>query len=116
MEEETIVQSQNDLGSEEQIHVPSPASNTYLTVRELQYRLYCEEEQGYEVPFVTFPWERWLELQATLIQGVTRFQRAIARKDACLASLIVAEMQQVIVELQKEACAWIDPFMRKTDE
>ncbi len=66
-----------------------------------------EEEMGYDVPFATLTWERWLEMQARMLQCFMRFQRAIDQRQSRLALLIAMEMQEISTEMQKEACTWI---------
>ena len=66
-----------------------------------------QEEQGFDVPFVTFTWAHWQDIQAQAVQNFTRFQRAVAQQQPQLAALIALEMLQIAAELQKEAAAWI---------
>jgi hypothetical protein len=67
-----------------------------------------EEEMGYEAPFVSLTWERWQEHQASVVQNLSHFQRAIEHHRPQLALLITLELQAFVTELQKEVCAWID--------
>lgn len=57
------------------------------TARELLQTLGPEEEVGYDAPFSTFTWERWLEMQGMLVTGCTRFQRAVEQKQPRLIAL-----------------------------
>jgi hypothetical protein len=66
-----------------------------------------QEEQGFDVPFVTFTWAHWQDIQAQAVQNFTRFQRAISQQQPQLAALIALEMLHITAELQKEAVAWI---------
>ena len=66
-----------------------------------------QEEQGFDAPFVTFTWAHWQDIQAQVIQNLTRFQRAISQQHPQLAALIALEMLHIAAELQKEAVAWI---------
>ena len=75
---------------------------------ELLQTLGPEEEMGYDAPFSIFTWERWLEMQSKLVTGCARFQRAVERGQPRLAALIALEMQEITMELIKEACAWVD--------
>lgn len=79
---------------------------TVETVREL-----CgvAEETGYEAPFLTFTWEHWLNWQARLLQDLSSFQRAIQNQRPHQAALISLEIQELALEIQKEACAWLWP-------
>ena len=66
-----------------------------------------EEEQGYEAPFLTLTLARWLELQRKTLENFCRFQRAVDKEQPQLATIIALEMQEIVSELQREACAWI---------
>ena len=66
-----------------------------------------EEEQGYEAPFLTLTWARWLEVQQKMLEALCRFQRAVDKKQPQLATIIALEMQEMVSELQREACAWV---------
>ena len=66
-----------------------------------------EEEQGYDAPFGTFTWEQWQEMQASMVQRFTRFQRAIHYKQAKVAVLIAQEVIAVGMDLLDEASSWI---------
>ncbi len=66
-----------------------------------------EEEQGYDAPFGTFTWEQWQEMQASMVQRFTRFQRAIHYKQAKVAVLIAQEIIATGMDLLDEASAWI---------
>ena len=84
------------------------------TARELHQMLGLEEELGYDAPFT---WERWLEMQTMLLQDCARFQRAVEQRETRLMAVIVLEIQEVTMELLKEACAWIgmEVFQFQTD-
>jgi len=79
---------------------------TIETVREL-----CgvAEETGYEAPFLTFTWEHWQNWQARILQNMSSFQRAIQGQHPHQAALISLEIQELALEIQKEACAWLWP-------
>jgi hypothetical protein len=66
-----------------------------------------EEEQGYEAPFLTLTWARWQELQGRMLENFSRFQRAVDKQQPQLATIIALEMQEIVSELQREACAWV---------
>jgi len=66
-----------------------------------------EEEQGYDAPFGTFTWEQWQEMQASMVQRFTRFQRAIHYKQAKVAVLIAQEVIATGMDLLDEASGWI---------
>ena len=74
-------------------------------------REFCgiEEEMGFEAPFLTFSWEHWQAWQARVLQCFTSFQRAVQNQQPHQATLISLEMQELALELQKEACAWLWP-------
>lgn len=67
----------------------------------------ASRKQGFDVPFVTFTWAHWQDIQAQAVQNFTRFQRAISQQQPQLAALIALEMLHIAAELQKEAVAWI---------
>jgi hypothetical protein len=66
-----------------------------------------EEEQGYDAPFATFTWQQWQEMQASMVQRFTRFQRAIHCRQAKIAVLIAQEVIVTGMDLLDEASAWI---------
>jgi len=66
-----------------------------------------EEEQGYDAPFGTFTWEQWQEMQASMVQRFTRFQRATHYKQAKVAVLIAQEVIATGMDLLDEASGWI---------
>jgi hypothetical protein len=66
-----------------------------------------EEEQGYDAPFGTFTWEQWQEMQASMMQRFTRFQRAVHYKQAKVAVLIAQEIIATGMDLLNEASAWM---------
>jgi len=71
-----------------------------------------QEEQGYEAPFVTFTWEHWQEMQASMVQRFSRFQRAIHYKQANVAIQIAQEVIKMGMEWLDEATLWIDTGTR----
>ena len=70
------------------------------------------EEQGYEAPFMAFTWERWQEMQASMVQRFSRFQRAIHYKQANVATQIAQEVIKMGMEWLDEATIWIDTDTR----
>jgi hypothetical protein len=82
-------------------------SEDQISLSDIQRTCALEEDQGFDAPFATFTWARWQEMQAQTVQGFTRFQRAIDQRQPQVASLIALEMQQIVMELQKEVCTWI---------
>jgi len=64
-------------------------------------------EDGYNVPFGTFTWAQWQQMQAETMQRFTQFQRAIERKEPDEAARIAFKMQEMGVVWLKEACSWI---------
>ena len=63
---------------------------------------------GYNVPFGTFTWQQWQQMQAETMQRFTQFQRAVERKEADEALKIALKMQEMTLLWLKEACTWID--------
>jgi hypothetical protein len=82
-------------------------SEDSLTLAEVQQACGVQEEMGFDAPFATFTWERWLEMEARVVQGLTRFQRAIEQRDVQVALFVALELQEVMSEMQKEAYTWI---------
>lgn len=65
------------------------------------------EDMGYDVPFVTYKWQRWQEMQVRTLLTFTRFQRAVEQREAQVAFSIAMELQEISIAMQKEAAAWI---------
>jgi hypothetical protein len=82
-------------------------SEETMTLAEIRRLTGDEEEMGFDTPFVTFTWAHWLHMQAQVLQGFSRFQRAIDQHEARPALLVVLEMQETMTELYKEACTWV---------
>ncbi len=78
-------------------------SEERLTLAEVQQVCGVREEMGFDAPFATFTWERWLEMEVLVVQGLARFQRAIERREVQVALFVVFELQEVMSEMQKEA-------------
>jgi len=68
-----------------------------------------EEEMGFDVPFATFTWKYWLDLQARMNQGYSRYLRAIGNRRTDQALLVTLEMMEMAADLLKEAVSWVDP-------
>ncbi|HLZ61665.1 MAG TPA: hypothetical protein VKR06_32370 [Ktedonosporobacter sp.] len=66
-----------------------------------------KEEMGYGEPFSTISWARWLEMQASMLQSFTRFQRAIEQGHVLISHAVVRELHGMVLEMQKEADEWI---------
>lgn len=66
-----------------------------------------EEDMGYDVPFVTYTWQQWQEMQVQALLSFTRFQRAIEQRRLQLALSIAVEMQELGSAMQKEVAQWI---------
>ncbi len=66
-----------------------------------------EDDNGYDVPFGTFTWARWQEMQVETMQRFTRFQRAIERKRLQETAQIAIEMHEMALEWMKEVSEWI---------
>lgn len=71
------------------------------------------EDTGYSEPFLTFTWEHWLSWQARLFQSLSSFQRAVQSQRPHQAALISLEIQELALEIQKEACAWLWPDLEQ---
>ena len=82
-------------------------SNEPISLEKLREIYGVEEEQGYEAPFLTLTWARWLEIQRKLLEQCCRFHRAVNNQQPQLATIIALEMQDLVSELQREACAWV---------
>lgn len=81
-----------------------------------EVRAACDitEPMGYDEPFDLFTWTQWLEMQAKMVQCLSRFQRAIEHHETKTALVITLEMQEVCTTLQKEVCSWIGlPSLKK---
>ncbi|HLI68434.1 MAG TPA: hypothetical protein VKV19_01635 [Ktedonobacteraceae bacterium] len=74
-----------------------------------------EEEMGFDVPFATFTWQHWLDLQARMNQGYSRYLRAIENRHIELALVVTLEMMEMVADLLKEACSWVEPTSLLTD-
>ncbi len=79
----------------------------FMTATQVEQDTDVAEEMGYDVPFVTYTWERWQEMQVRAILTFTRFQRAVEEREAKQAFAIAMELQEVSTAMQKEAAIWI---------
>src|SRR5579885_329646 len=68
-----------------------------------------EEDMGFDVPFATFTWKHWMDLQARMNQGYSRYLRAIENRRIDQALVVTLEMMEMVADLLKEACSWIEP-------
>lgn len=82
---------------------------TSLALTEIKRICGINEDMDFDAPFSTFSWERWQEMQTQMLLGFGRFQRAIANRQPQLAAFIALEMQQVVMDMQKEVCSWLEP-------
>lgn len=82
---------------------------TSLALTEIKRICGINEDMDFDVPFSTFSWARWQEIQAQMLLGFARFQRAIASRQPQIAAFIALEMQQNVMDLQKEVCSWLEP-------
>jgi hypothetical protein len=78
-----------------------------MSLKEIRRLVLEEEAQGFDVPFATFTWQHWQELQTRFVQNMTRFQRAIEQRRIDVALFSGLEAQEIATELLKEACSWI---------
>ena len=87
-----------------------------MELSDLQRLCGITEDMEFDVPFSTFTWANWLEIQAQTLLDFSRFQRAISSHQFQLAALIALEMQQVAMDLQKEVCSWLEPEAKGEQE
>ncbi len=67
-----------------------------------------DDGDGYNVPFGTFTWAQWQEMQAQTMQRFTRFQRAIDHNKPATALKIATEMQEMTILWFKEAISLLE--------
>ena len=67
-----------------------------------------DDSNGYHVPFETFSWLQWQEMQAQTVQRFTRFQRAIDHNKPATALKIATEMQEMTILWFKEAISLLE--------
>ncbi len=67
-----------------------------------------DDGDGYNVPFGTFTWASWQEMQAQTMQRFTRFQRAIDHNKPATALKIATEMQEMTILWFKEAISLLE--------
>jgi hypothetical protein len=80
-----------------------------MSLEQVRKAKLLEEDQGFDVPFATFTWKHWMDLQARMNQGYSRYLRAIEGRRVDLALVITLEMMEMVADLLKEACSWVDP-------
>jgi hypothetical protein len=80
---------------------------TAMSLKAVRQAVMGEIEQGYDVPFATFPWKRWEEMQGQFLQNMSRYQRAIENQRLDAAFFAALELQEIVVDLLKEASSWI---------
>ncbi len=85
----------------------SPANEQNMPLEAVRQMVLAEEEGGYDVPFATFTWQHWQDLQARFVQNMARFQRAIEQRRIDVALFAGLEAQEMATDLLKEACSWI---------
>ena len=61
------------------------------------------EEQGFDAPFATMTWQRWLHEQAQIVQAFSRFVRAVEQNRADHAMKIGLEVQEFAARMMLEA-------------
>ena len=79
-----------------------------LALSEIQKLCGIEEKMDFDAPFATFSWEHWQQIQTCVLLGFARYQRAITNRQPQLATLITLEMLQVVLDMQKEVCSWLE--------
>lgn len=67
-----------------------------------------DDGDGYNVPFGTFTWASWQEMQSQTLQRFTRFQRAIDHNKPATALKIATEMQDMTILWFKEALSLLE--------
>lgn len=85
----------------------SAANEQNISLEAVRQMVLAEEEGGYDVPFATFTWQYWQDLQARFLQNMARFQRAIEQRRIDVALFAGLEAQELATDLLKEACSWI---------
>jgi hypothetical protein len=68
-----------------------------------------EQTGAFPELFATFSWDHWMDLQARVNQGFSRYLRAIECRRPDLALVLTLEMMETTADLLKEAIAWIEP-------
>ncbi|MGH2481545.1 MAG: hypothetical protein ACRDHW_17975 [Ktedonobacteraceae bacterium] len=86
-----------------------------LLLGDIQHACGIEEDMEFDVPFATFTWAYWQEAQVRTFLGFSRFQRAITDRKLQLAAFIALEMQQTVMDLQKEVCSWLESGVHEED-
>ncbi|HLZ59621.1 MAG TPA: hypothetical protein VKR06_21950 [Ktedonosporobacter sp.] len=84
----------------------SKESSSFIAIKTPEH-LKEKEEMGYGEPFSTISWARWLEMQASMLQSFSRFQRAIEQGHVLISHAVVRELHGMVLEMQKEADEWI---------
>ncbi len=82
-----------------------------LTLDQVRQLKGLEEKMGFDVPFATFTWQHWLALQTGMTQGYSRYLRAIQERRTDLALVVTLEMMEMVSDLLKEACSWVEPSL-----
>ena len=67
-----------------------------------------DDGDGYNVPFGTFTWAQWQEMQIQTMQRFTRFQHAIDHNKPATALKIATEMQEMTILWFKEAISLLE--------
>jgi hypothetical protein len=68
-------------------------------------RLSKLDMEGNYPPFLTVSWTEWVNMYTTLIQDITRYQRALNENDPCSANRIALEMLGITTKMIEEAAA-----------
>jgi hypothetical protein len=96
----------------EQARQASMGEEHNMTLKQVLQAKGVEEAMGFDVPFATFTWQHWLDLQARMNQGYSRYLRAIEGRRTDLALLVTLEMMEMVSDLLKEACSWVEPMLQ----
>lgn len=67
-----------------------------------------EKTGDFSEPFATFTWDHWMNLQARVNQGFSRYLRAIESQRIDLALAVTLEMMEMAADLLKEAVARVE--------
>lgn len=90
---------------EEESGIQSHLQN--MSLEAIRQLVLAEEAQGFDVPFATFTWQHWQDLQARFLQNMARFQRAIEQRRIDVALFAGLEVHELAADLLKEACSWV---------
>jgi len=88
-----------------QVEESSVSGNEIAPLEEIERLVEGEEEMGYDAPFATLTWEKWLGMQTRIIHNMVRFQRAREHDQHDVALFASLEVQEIATQMMKEASA-----------